>query len=290
MRISVVISTFNSPVWLEKVLWGYQCQIHQDFELVIADDGSDSKTRQVLERIHTDSGMRINHVWQQDRGFRKCRILNKAIVAAAEKYIVFTDGDCIPRNDFLQVHAMHAAPGYYLSGSYFKLPISTSEAITEDDIVSGRCFDLQWLKQNGLKPGRKHRKLATTRRSALWLNRLTPTRCNLKGSNASAWKADLMKVNGFDERMGWGGEDRELGIRLRNIGVKPRHVRYNAICVHLDHSRAYRDPQVVAANKNLRIESQKKRLITTSHGIAQLQCSDHQNASFPERRLMNNPG
>ena len=39
MQSSIVISTYNAPEWLEKVIWGYSVQSCNDFELVIADDG-----------------------------------------------------------------------------------------------------------------------------------------------------------------------------------------------------------------------------------------------------------
>ncbi|MCA0892692.1 glycosyltransferase family 2 protein [Microbulbifer agarilyticus] len=270
MNQSVIMTTYNSPEWLEKVLWGYSCQNEQPLEVIVADDGSTPETAALIERVREDTGLNIRHIWQKDDGFRKCRILNKAILSARGDYVVFTDGDCIPRQDFLAVHKDRAEPGYFLSGSYFKLPMSTSEAITRDDIESGRCFDYQWLRANGLKHRRKTLKLRATRRWAPLLNRMTPTACNLKGSNASAWREDILKVNGFDERMAWGGLDREFGVRLENAGIKPRHVRFDAICIHLDHPRGYADPEIVARNKALRLRVAKEGIIETPQGIRQL--------------------
>lgn len=267
MKLSVIVSTYNSPRWLEKVLWGYSVQQHDDFEIVIADDGSTEDTSELIRHMAKESGLVIQHVWQHDDGFRKCRILNKAVLAAESDYLVFTDGDCIPRADFLAEHVRNAEPGYFLSGSYCKLPMSTSEAITRDDILSGRCFDIDWLRANGLPRNRKNLKLAAPRKRAGLLNYLTTARCNFKGSNGSAWKADVLRVNGFDERMAWGGEDREFGVRLRNAGVKPRHVRYNAICVHLDHDRAYRNEDIVRSNRQLRLRVEKERKTRTDFGI-----------------------
>lgn len=257
-------------------MWGYQHQLYQDFEIIIADDGSSAETANLIAKLKQELKLNIRHVWHSDKGFRKCRILNKAILHAQYEYIVFTDGDCIPRNDFLSEHVQNANPGYYLSGSYIKLPMATSKAITQEDVASGRCFELAWLKNNGLKPGRKHKKLNTSKRAARILNRLTPTKCNLKGSNASVWAKDLRSVNGFDERMAWGGLDRELGVRLINSGIKAKHVRYNAICVHLDHSRGYLDPAIVQANKSIRLHSAKAGVIRTDFGISQLLDSGYQ--------------
>ncbi len=270
MKVSVIMTTYNSPVWLEKVLWGYSAQSHRDFEIVVGDDGSTDETRDVIERVIAETGLEIRHIWQEDKGFRKCRILNKCILEAKSDYLVFTDGDCIPRADFLAVHVAEARPGTYLSGGYHKLPMSTSEQISRDDIINGRCFDLKWLKDRGLKSSHKNLKLTATPFQAKLLNRITPTACNFKGSNGSVWKRDALAVNGFDERMPWGGLDREFGVRLSNSGVRPKHVRYNAIVVHLDHPRGYKDPDKVAANKALRINSEKQKLTRTEHGIDQL--------------------
>lgn len=270
MYVSVILSTYNSPLWLERVLWGYSAQQHREFEIVVADDGSTQATAELLRRMAKETGLAVEHVWQPDEGFRKCRILNKAVLAAKHDYLVFSDGDCIPRADFLAEHVHNAEPGYFLSGSYCKLPMATSEAITKDDILSGRCFDITWLRTHGLPRNRKNLKLAAPPKRAGLLNRLTTARCNFKGSNGSAWKADVLRVNGFDERMAWGGEDREFGVRLRNAGVKPKHVRYNAICIHLDHNRAYLDEAVVASNKRLRRSVEIDGVTSTNYGIRQL--------------------
>ncbi|MDX1589071.1 MAG: glycosyltransferase family 2 protein [Oleiphilaceae bacterium] len=269
MQLSVIISTYNAPDWLEKVLWGYSAQSHRDFELIIADDGSTDETRQLIDHMREETGLPIRHVWQEDNGFRKCRILNRAIIESGSEYLVFTDGDCIPRQDFLAVHAVQAQPGHYLSGGYHKLPLATSKAITREDILSGRCFDLHWLKAHGLKASYKNSKLTANRWQARLFNTLTPTRCRFKGSNGSAWKKDILAVNGFDETMAYGGEDREFGVRLLNLGIKPKHVRYNAIVIHLDHTRGYVDPGIIEANKRHRIRIDRTGVTRTQNGIDQ---------------------
>ncbi|MAN53046.1 MULTISPECIES: glycosyltransferase [unclassified Marinimicrobium] len=274
MKLSVIISTYNSPAWLEKVLWGYSVQDHKAFELIVADDGSSQQTRAVVDRMRSETGMQIKHVWQPDEGFRKCRILNLATLQVESEYVVYTDGDCIPRRDFLSVHASEAEPGRFLSGGYHKLPLDLSQLIAREDIVSGECFDLSWLKQRGLPASHKNSKLTAGPLRAWLYNRLTPTRCRFKGSNGSAWLKDIVAVNGFDETMAYGGEDREFGARLINLGVKPKHVRYNAIVIHLDHKRSYVDPRIVLANKEHRKKVEKERIVVTAHGLKEHDGSD----------------
>src|SRR5690554_261503 len=88
MKVSVIFTTYNSPDWLEKVLFGFFQQTHKEFEVVIADDGSRSETRELIERLKNSSPVPIQHIWQEDDGFQKCRILNKAILAAKGDYLI----------------------------------------------------------------------------------------------------------------------------------------------------------------------------------------------------------
>ena len=97
----------------EKVLWGFDAQTDHNFEIVIADDGSREDTRQLIERFARATDRPIQHIWQADDGFQKCRILNKAIIAARGDYLILTDGDCIPRKDFVSVHRANAEPGCF---------------------------------------------------------------------------------------------------------------------------------------------------------------------------------
>ena len=80
----------------------------------------------------------------------------------------------------------------------------------------------------------------------------------------------LEVVNGLDERMGYWAEDRELGERLMNLGIKPKQIRYDTTCVHLDHERPYRDAQVRQHNMSIRRETRSKRAVWTDHGITRL--------------------
>ena len=127
MKLSVIITTYNSPEWLQKVLWGYQAQTFRDFEMIIADDGSRNDTRELIDNIRKEVFFTIQHVWHPDDGFRKCTILNKGIVASKADYLVISDGDCIPRKDFLQVHLNRRKEGHFLSGGYSKLPMALSK-------------------------------------------------------------------------------------------------------------------------------------------------------------------
>ena len=131
-NISVVISTYNSPEWLKKVIWGYNTQTYRNFEMVIADDGSRQETSDLIEELKKEVFYPIIHVWHEDKGFQKSAILNKAILACTTNYIMMSDGDCIPRPDFVEQHIKFREEGYFLSGGYHKLPIELSKKITKE--------------------------------------------------------------------------------------------------------------------------------------------------------------
>jgi glycosyltransferase involved in cell wall biosynthesis len=270
LEISVVISTYNNSDWLQKVLWSYKYQTFQNFELVIADDGSSLETKKCIDSFAKTVSFPVKHVWHEDEGFQKTKILNKAILKCKADYLLFTDGDCVARADFLQTHMDCRQSGYFLSGGYFKLPMNISKEINKTDIEHQNCFDINWLKIRGLKSSFKNNKITTSIIFAKLLNKFTTTKATWNGHNSSGWKEDILAVNGFDERMQYGGEDRELGERMFNNGIKAKQIRYIAICVHLDHTRGYVKPEMIKKNKNIRKITKAQKVIKTPYGIEKL--------------------
>ena len=266
-NISVIVSTYNSPLWLQKVLWGYNTQTYRNFELIIADDGSGEETYQLIEQMKKEVFYPIVHVWHEDNGFQKSQILNKATLTSTTDYIMMSDGDCIPRPDFVEQHIKFREEGFFLSGGYHKLPLDLSKALTKDDIYSGRCFDVSWLKKNGMPNSFKNTKVDADGVFSDVFNLLTPTTPSWNGHNASGWKSDILAVNGFDERMQYGGQDRELGERLVNYGIIAKQIRYSTVCLHLDHPRGYATPDSINKNKEIRRITKEEGKKGTDYGI-----------------------
>ncbi len=265
--IGVVISTYNNPAWLEKTLWGYARQSQRAFELIVADDGSGDETRALLERFAASCFPGLKHVWHPDDGFQKTKILNKALLAAKADYLIFTDQDCVPRADFVERHQRGARRGHFLSGGYLRLPLALSQRLGEEEIGTEQAFAHGWLRANGLPLSLKNLKLLRSERVAHVMNTLTPTRASWNGCNASGWRSDLLAAKGFDERMKYGGEDRELGERLENAGITGLQLRYSLLCLHLEHSRPYRNLPDLEANRAIRAETRATRRTVTAHGL-----------------------
>lgn len=267
MSLSVIVTTYEQPDWLALSLYGLAAQRDKDFEVLVADDGSGPETARRIEEVRSATGLDIRHVRHEDDGFRKCEILNQAILAAGTDYCIFTDGDCIPRADFVSAHRSLREPGRFLSGGYAKLSLTASQAITPDDIRSGRATDYLWLRRHGAVSSRALRRLTIPSAVAPAFDALTPTRASFNGHNASAWTADLVAVNGFNEEMGYGGLDRELGERLENAGVRGKQIRHRAHVVHLDHPRGYRDEDVLRRNRAIRDEVAASGRVRAERGL-----------------------
>lgn len=271
MKLSVIITTYNAEQWLKKVLLGFSVQTVNDFEIIIADDGSTSKTSNVIDAFKDEFKFPIVHVWHDDDGFQKSKILNKAILQSNSDYLLFTDGDCVPRNDFVEVHLKYKEKGFFLSGGYFKLPLTISESITSNDILSQNCFQIIWLKKMGLKLNFKVIKLTHKKYIAAFMNWITPTKRSWNGHNSSGYKSDILAINGFNNQMKYGGLDRELGERLFNYGLLSKQIRYSAICLHLDHARGYSSPEIWIKNNGIRRFNKKNKIVQIEDGINSLQ-------------------
>ena len=280
-QVSVVLSTYNQPRLLALALRGYARQTLSDFEVVVADDGSGPETASVVRRA-ADQGLDVRHVWHEDRGFRKTEALNRAIVVAYGAYLIFSDGDCIPRDDFVAVHVRLAEPDRFLSGGYLELPESVTRVVNETDIDSGDVFDVSWLRKRGYHPGRRVLRLTRSLTLARALDAITPTRPTWNGHSASTWKGHLLSVNGFDLDMGWGGLDRAVGERLENAGVRGKQIRHRAVCVHLHHERPYKDPAATKANRDIRDRIRRHRETRAPSGLAETEAVEADVRIAPE--------
>ena len=234
--ISVVVSTYNRPPALDAVLCALCEQNYPDFEIVIADDGSDEATAALIGDHPIRRLRAVQHVWQADEGFRAAEIRNKAILKAAGEYIVFLDGDCVPRPHFVSRHAALAEPGRFVAGHRVLMSRAATEQALSDRTRLHRLAFRHWFRLwlNGRinhlaplvsLPDAAWRRMGKSR----WKGAIT---CNL-----GVWRRDLNAVNGFDERYrGWGLEDSDLVIRLINSGIYRKEGRYATGVIHLWHA------------------------------------------------------
>jgi glycosyltransferase involved in cell wall biosynthesis len=265
MRLSVIVSTYNNPRALGLVFTGIARQTRAADEIVIADDGSGPQTGALVAAWASRLSIPVRHVWHPDEGFRKCRILNRAIEAATGDYLVFFDGDCVPSKQCLAVHVARAAPKRYVSGGKVLLGPRASAWFDERKIARG---DLDRMGAWWADVAKKHRLLLGALpgiRDVLDRNVRRPP--GWRGENASTWATHARAVGGFDERFSYGYEDADFGQRLLLAGVVGVSVRYSAPVYHFHHERPWRTPAVSAANKALYVANRAAGMIVTPYGL-----------------------
>ncbi len=270
---SVIMTTFRSPRYLRQVLLGFAQQTNLNFEVVIGEDGCTEETREVIEQVDSQTPISLRYVSQPHQGFGKTRILNRAIDAAVNEYLIFTDGDCVPRGDFVEQHMRLAEPGHFLSGGCFRLERELTNQILDDEVAHQDFTDMAWLKEHGTKVARKWMWSRKPGAAATLLDAMTTTRPTFNGHNASAWKADVVTTNGFNHEMRYGGLDRELGERLENSGVMGRQVRHRAICFHLDHDRGYVNDHDWQRNREIREQVRQLGITRANQGLDQVKAA-----------------
>lgn len=247
MQTELIIATYNKPRHLAAVLASVLAQEMRPDAVCFADDGSSEATRDVIESFARTAPMPSRHVWHPDDGFQKNRILNSAIRSSEADYLLFLDDDCFVPPSHVARHLKKSAPGRFVVGSVIRLtPERTARILDEPNVTWNGCRPDDW-KPKGLNQALKS--CGAGERIGGWLERVTPARARWKGGNSSAYRADILKVDGFNESLGYGGEDKELGIRLNKIGVMGVQAKYSAPIFHLDHERDYVDATVMKQNR-----------------------------------------
>ena len=236
MRIALIITTYNRPDALAAVLEGCLIQTDRDFEVIVADDGSTQDTADLIASYQARAPFVIKHVWQEDLGFRAAAIRNRALAATHADYIVFTDGDCVPPAEFVASHRRLAERGWFLSGNRLMLTQAFTEQVLRDKLPIHLWRTREWLRAR--LQGQIERLLPLVRLPNLgWLRKQLPKRWQgAKTCNLSAWRDDLLRVNGLDESYtGWGLEDSDLVIRLLRAGIQNKSARFSVPVFHLWH-------------------------------------------------------
>jgi glycosyltransferase involved in cell wall biosynthesis len=238
--ISVIVSTYNRADALDAVLRALCRQSDRHFEIVVADDGSGAATQKVVGDWVARAAVPVKHVWHEDCGFRLAEIRNLGIRASTGRYIIFLDGDCIARHDFVAAHRRLAEPGWFVTGNR----ILMSRQLTERVLQQGLEPELWGLaKHISLRSRGDLNRLAPL--FALPLGALRKKRARrwkgANGSNMAFWRKDLDAVDGFDAAFkGWGREDSDIFIRLIRAGVRRKDGRFATGVLHLWHREADR--------------------------------------------------
>jgi len=247
MYASLLVLTYNWPQALDLVLRSAARQSRLPDEVVVSDDGSRDDTRELILRLARDFPCRLAHVWQEDIGFRAARARNRGIAATRGDYVILIDGDMLLHRHFVADHLMLAERGRFFQGTRLR----ATEKETERLLAGGKprfnmlidaTFRPSATDRHKLHYGKRYYAF----RSPLLakLKARSKRGGHVMSCNMGFWRDDLLRVNGFDERMeGYGSEDLELAARAENAGLRHSQLKFAGLAVHLEHrSRAPDDP------------------------------------------------
>jgi len=244
-RASVIIAIYKDVEALNCVLTGLSKQTEKNFEVIVTEDGDDPIVAKYVEKS-LPRGLKINHLSQQDNGFRKTRAVNRAIAFARSDYLIFIDGDCIPHSRFVEMHLHYAEATRVCAARRVYLGPKESEKIRrQPDLASQLENRLMFLlraiplHQDGVRDyeaGFPSKLLQT----------LTQNRyLGIMGCNFSCYKADIEKINGYNEDLpGIGGEDDDLEWRFNGLGMYTKNIKFQATTYHLYHDSRRRDTEL----------------------------------------------
>ncbi len=239
--ISVVLTTYNRSDALAVVLRALQRQTDTDFEVVIADDGSQPAHRTRIREVAQGCSFALAHVWHPDVGFTVARARNLGVAQSRGSYLVLLDGDCVPDLDFIAQHRRLMQNGFLVNGSRCLLSKRFTQHVLDGAVdVVGMTW-VYWLQQ--WRKGYAS-KMSPLLRAPDWGVRIeSDFRWHgIRSCNMGLWRADFERVNGFDSSFqGWGHEDADLVLRMFHAGIRRKNGFFATEVFHLWHDEASRN-------------------------------------------------
>jgi len=208
MDASIVIATYNRKILLEKCL---NCLFNQDYpkdryEIIVVDDGSTDGTWQMVRGRKPSCKLKyLPH--SKRKGPAKSR--NQGISSSKGEVVIFVDSDILAPPQFIKEHIkFHKInPNLIVDGP--AISINEKDSLSFNHL---RVKALAFLDLFG---------------------------ASFITANTSCRKENLVKAKGFDEEfdIGFGWEDKELGLRLREMGLK-RVKNRRAYALHLQKEKS----------------------------------------------------
>lgn len=259
MFISVIIPYYKKLDYLDLVLQGFTKQSYTSFEIIIAEDNNEERTKQFIDTVQQKGKLKISLIQQEDNGFQKNKIVNQAILQSKGSFLIFIDGDCIPHKDFVRQYSLLAQEGTLLYGRRVMLSKSrTQKLLSQQSIQSLSFISILCSTSKRIEDG-------------LYLPyqwTIKKKQKGMLGSNWGAFKKDIEQVNGFDEDYTTAGvgEDVDIEWRLLRAGNTVLFAKHHLVQYHLDHPLNY-DSSSTAIGYALLKKKQEEGLIYCKNGL-----------------------
>ncbi|GAB3331338.1 hypothetical protein GCM10027429_09540 [Marivirga atlantica] len=270
-KASIIIGFYKRFDQLELIFEALKKQAETAFEVIIADDGSPQEVVDKIQLYSKKSDLIIKHIWHEDKGFRKTTVLNKAVLAAESPYLIFIDGDCIPDKYFIADHLKYKKTHRMVNGRRVELSEFLSQKVNVEFIKKGNLQPLKYVALWDSFFGKTRKAEVGFRVNSKSLNeKYGSFKKGILGCNFSIHKADVIELNGFDERYEHPGvgEDTELEKRARHAGFEIFKPKLALVQYHLWHkkqSRAFEKENLVLLKETI-----DNKYIKTPYGINSL--------------------
>lgn len=205
MRVSIVISTHNLESVVDETLEAALAQTHPSCEVVVVDDGSTDRTREVLGRYRD----RVRLVLQENFG-GPSRPRNVGVRESTGDLVAFCDGD-----DVLRPDAIAAAVEIFQNHPDIDVVWANLEYRRDSDGASlGLWTDRYEKFRSAVEPTSSPSVYRMSAESAYeWLIR----GLHLGLSSVVVRRTALDRVGPFDEQLR-NGDDRDMWLRLARTG------------------------------------------------------------------------
>ncbi len=266
LPVAISIAFYNNVSVLDLTLAALSRQSMQNFEIIICDDGSKPEAVAHVHETLEQMSIPAKHLWHEDLGFRKNRILNWGIYHCDSDYMIFIDQDCLPHPEFIREHDEHRQPNTVLCGRRMDLTPWVSKMLTPEKIRHGFIEkNLWWMIPTGLYMKDNNGGKGLYFRNPKLREIANKKERGIVGCNFSLFKNELLKINGFDHRYeGAGtGEDSDIEYRMRLLGVEMKPFVNTAVQYHVWHKLLNRPNE----NEKIFAEVQKQRQAVTAYGL-----------------------
>ena len=271
--VSLIIASYNHSDILAMTLAAAARQTHPELEVIVADDGSAEDYRPLLEKAARWFAHGIQHVKHADEGFRKTRILNRAVQVSRFDPLLFLDMDCLPHEDFVKNHLAYLGRGTAVTGRRVHIE---KEAFPPADEILKHGLNFTPVALLRLWLAGQARRIEHGLRLPFFYE---TSGSGILGSNFSVHKTDLQAINGFNEEYQENatGEDTDLDFRLRLAGVRVVALRNRAIQYHVAHPTR---PRTNGKNRALLERTMAEKRVRAAIGLEEIQPGDFSHTRF----------
>ena len=141
MKVSVVLCVYNGDDYLLECLDSLEGQSHDDFEMIIVNDGSDDLTHAIITDFIERTRLKVTYINQTNMGLTKS--LNIAITHSSGEFIMRQDADDISSKDRIS-----SCVEYMEQNTDVDLIVTSFRRFTDNECIDSKNTLPRYFKDN----------------------------------------------------------------------------------------------------------------------------------------------